>query len=55
MKKKTKVPKKEKKNIHLEVVLLDEVFQVFLEKVFQAIDILRNSAFCEDCRKEKNK
>lgn len=58
MPKKTKAPKvskKEETSLHMEVVLLDDVFQVLLSKVIQAMDILRDSAFCEECSKKKTK
>jgi hypothetical protein len=58
MKKKTKVPKapkKEETNLHMEVVLLDDVFEVLMKKVFLVMDILRDASFCEDCGREKTK
>ena len=50
-----KAPKKEKTNLHMEVVLLDDVFEVLMKKVFQVMDILRDASFCEDCSREKTK
>jgi hypothetical protein len=58
MKKKTKVPKvpkKEKENLHLEVVLLDDVCEVLMKNVFRAMDVLRDASFCGECSGEKIK
>lgn len=50
-----KVSKKKEENLHLEVVLLDDVFEVLMKNVFFAMDILRDDAFCEECSRRKTK
>lgn len=50
-----KVPKKEKENLHLEVVLLDDVCEVLMKNVFRAMDVLRDASFCAECSGEKTK
>ena len=57
IKKKTpKVSKKEEEqNLHLEVVLLDDVLEVLMKNVFLSMDVLRDAAFCSECSREKTK
>jgi hypothetical protein len=50
-----KVVKKEEQNLHLEVVLLDEIFQVLLNNVIEAMFVLRDAAFCSECSRKKTK
>jgi len=51
----SKVSKKEEQNLHLELVLLDDVLEVLMKNVFLAMDVLRDAAFCEECSREKTK
>ncbi|MFZ3011419.1 MAG: hypothetical protein WA060_00235 [Minisyncoccia bacterium] len=58
MSKKAKAPKtskKEEKNLHLEVVLLDDVCEVLMKNVFRAMDVLRDASFCAECSSKKIK
>jgi hypothetical protein len=50
-----KTSKKEKADLHLEVVLLDDVCEVLMKNVFRAMDVLRDASFCAECSVEKNK
>lgn len=51
----SKVSKKEKIDLHREVVLLDDVCEVLMKNMFHAMDILRDAVFCEECSREKTK
>jgi hypothetical protein len=58
MAKKTKVsktPKKEEDNLHLEVVLLDDVCEVLMKNIFHSMDILRDAVFDVECSRKKTK